>query len=162
MEELGRAAAVDRGQRNGQGARVETGDGGRGAGDGEPLAVLVVEDEYLIAIDLEEMLSRNGFRVIGPAHSIATALDLLERERPGAALLDVNLRGERVGPVAEALLQRSIPFLLATAYGDEALAGSPVLRNARRLPKPVNEQRLLRALAAETGCQAGSGAKGQP
>ncbi|TIV23485.1 MAG: response regulator, partial [Mesorhizobium sp.] len=65
--------------------------------------VLIVEDEFLIAMDLQSMLERRGWRVIGPVGSVAAAFRLLERERPAVALLDVNLGNELVTPVAEQL-----------------------------------------------------------
>jgi CheY-like chemotaxis protein len=63
--------------------------------------ILVVEDELLIAMEIESLLRRGGFRGIGPALTVAGALALIQRQRPDAAVLDVNLRGERVTPVAD-------------------------------------------------------------
>lgn len=79
--------------------------------------VLIVEDEYLLADDLSDALSDVGAKVVGPAGSIeqATAL-ILSREPIDVAILDVNLRGEMVFPVADALRQRGIPFAFATGY----------------------------------------------
>ncbi|TIV21379.1 MAG: response regulator, partial [Mesorhizobium sp.] len=65
--------------------------------------VLIVEDEFLIAMDLQSILERRGWRVIGPVGSVAGASRLLERERPAVAVLDVNLGNELVTPVAEQL-----------------------------------------------------------
>jgi DNA-binding response OmpR family regulator len=108
--------------------------------------VLVVEDEVLIAMDLERLLGRHGFRVLGPAASVAGALLLLDDAPPDVALLDVNLRGEMVTPVAEALRARGIPFVLASAY-DAAQLTAEVLAGAPNVGKPVNMRRLLAALA---------------
>lgn len=77
--------------------------------------ILVVEDEPLIAMMVEDMLAELG-AVIGPAGSLAEAL-LLAEEQIDAALLDVNLEGERVYPVAERLTVRGVPFVIATGYG---------------------------------------------
>ena len=86
--------------------------------------VLVVEDEALIALHLEFILKRHGWRVLGPAASVAQALRLLdENELPDVAVLDVNLQGEPVVPVASALA--SVP----------------------NVGKPIDERRLLTALA---------------
>jgi DNA-binding response OmpR family regulator len=63
--------------------------------------ILVVEDEFLIAMEVEQTLRRAGYQVVGPAPSLGTALELLRQVRPDAAVLDVNLAGERVTPVAE-------------------------------------------------------------
>ena len=89
----------------------------------DPL-VLVVEDEFLLALDLELVLERHGFRVLGPTATVAQALRLLEDgEPPDVALLDVNLKGEMVTPVAEALRARGVPFVLASAYDGHKLGG---------------------------------------
>ena len=108
--------------------------------------VLVVEDEFLIAMDLEHLLRRHGFRVLGPAATVAAALRLLEGKTPDVALLDVNLRGELVTPVAEALRARGVPFVLASAY-DRAQLPAEILVAASNVGKPTNERRLLAALA---------------
>ena len=108
--------------------------------------VLVVEDEVLIAMDLERTLKRHGYRVLGPAMTVAAALRLLDGGTPDVALLDVNLRGEPVTPVAEALRARDIPFVLASAYGRAQLTAE-VLAGAPNVGKPVNTRRLLAALA---------------
>jgi two-component system, response regulator PdtaR len=108
--------------------------------------VLVVEDEFLIAMDLELLLRRHGWRVLGPAATVAEALRLLGREAPDVALLDVNLRGELVTPVAEELRARGVPFVLASAYDSSGLREA-VLVEALNLGKPTDERRLLTALA---------------
>lgn len=113
----------------------------------EGLSVLVVEDEFLIAMEIEEMLSRHGCRVLGPVASVSAALTLLETEAPEAALLDVNLRGERVTPLARALRQRGVPFLLASAYDGKELERTPEFREVENIGKPLQEHRLIRALA---------------
>ena len=69
--------------------------------------VLVVEDEFLIALDLEQLLRRHGWRVLGPAATVAVALRLLRGAMPDVALLDVNLGGELVTPVAAELRARA-------------------------------------------------------
>ena len=83
--------------------------------------VLVVEDEFLIAMDLELLLRRHGWRVLGPAATVAEALRLLADERPDVALLDLNLQGELVTPVAEELRAQDVPFVLASAYDSRGL-----------------------------------------
>ena len=69
-------------------------------GSSRSLLVLVVEDEFLIAMDLEAMLREHGWRVLGPAATVEEALRLLDGggETPDVALLDVNLRGRTVAP----------------------------------------------------------------
>jgi CheY-like chemotaxis protein len=76
------------------------------------LRVLVVEDEALVAFQLEDMLAELGCAVIGPASRVGQALDLLGRERVDAAVLDVNVAGELVYPVADALTAQGPPLHL--------------------------------------------------
>jgi two-component SAPR family response regulator len=110
------------------------------------LVVLVVEDEFLIAMDLEAMLKEHGWRLLGPAATVAEALALLEAGKmPDVALLDVNLRGETVVPVAEVLRERGVPIVLASAY-DHAASMADVLAGAPNVGKPAQERRLLAAL----------------
>jgi len=79
--------------------------------------VLVVEDEYLVAVDLVEALEEEGFEVVGPAADLQSASKLAADEPViHAALLDVNLRGEFVWPVAAILQARSVPTILTTGY----------------------------------------------
>jgi DNA-binding response OmpR family regulator len=107
--------------------------------------VLVVEDEFLIAMDLEELLRRHGWRVLGPAATVDQALRLLRGGTPDVALLDINLRGEPVTPVAEELRARGVPFVLASAYDAHEL-GAVALAKAPSVGKPTDERRLLAAL----------------
>jgi CheY-like chemotaxis protein len=119
-------------------------------GGGPTLAgwrVLVVEDEWLIAAEVRRALEGAGAVVLGPALSVGEALSLLSdgSPPPHAALLDVNLRGEMVTPVALALAGRGVPFALVTAYAAEGLDGS--LRAAPRVGKPFTAAGLVRAVA---------------
>ena len=101
-------------------------------------------------MDLERTLRLHGYRVLGPATTVAAALRLLDGEAPDVALLDVNLRGEPVTPVAEALRARGVPFVLASAYGRAQLTAE-VLAGAPSVGKPVNARRLLAVLARAVG-----------
>src|SRR3954451_1278855 len=107
--------------------------------------VLVVEDEFMIALDLEQALRDHGYSVLGPAASAGDALGLLELERPDAATLDVRLKGGRVTPVAERLAAAGIPFVLLTSCGEGELP-EPALRAAPRLGKPCDAGRLRAAI----------------
>ncbi len=109
------------------------------------LLVLVVEDEALLALDLELTILRQGWRVLGPAGTVEEALDLLRAETPDVALLDVNLRGTMVTPVAVKLRARGVPFVLASAY-ERPEATAPALAGAPKLGKPTNERRLVATL----------------
>jgi CheY-like chemotaxis protein len=79
--------------------------------------VLVVEDEFLIASVLCDMLEDSGAVVFGPATTVAEAIRLLQENPVEAALLDMNLNGVWSDPVAEALQERRIPFVFTTGYG---------------------------------------------
>lgn len=86
---------------------------------------LVVEDEFLVAMLLEDTLRDLGFEVLGPVATCAAALALV-RSASGAldaAVLDVNLGGERVYPVADALRERGVPFVFLTGYAEAELDG---------------------------------------
>ncbi|MDG4895529.1 response regulator [Mesorhizobium sp. WSM4976] len=108
--------------------------------------VLIVEDEFLIAMDLKSILERQGWRVIGPVASVAAASRLLERELPSVALLDVNVGNELVTPVAEKLSSLNVPFAVASAYDRPELVGGVVLAGAPNVGKPTPERRLLEVL----------------
>lgn len=80
--------------------------------------ILVVEDEYLIADDLTELLTDAGAEVIGPAASLPQAMRLAgDTEGIDAAALDINLRGVEVFPLADELAGRGVPMLFLTGYG---------------------------------------------
>src|SRR5215212_1831331 len=81
--------------------------------------VLIVEDEYFLAQDLADYFQDLGVEVLGPVPSVAEALRLLESAEVQGAILDVNLRGERVYPVADVLRQKHVPFVFASGYGGE-------------------------------------------
>lgn len=114
-------------------------------------SILIVEDEFLIALDLKEMLEADGWRVIGPAPSVKSALELLEGDVPAVALLDFQLGGEISTRVAEALQRLEIPFVFTSAYSSPHLTGNEVLAKSPRLEKPIDEKRLLALLARLTG-----------
>ena len=108
--------------------------------------VLVVEDEFLLAMELDGLLSRHGCEVLGPAATVRQALALLHDQRPEVVVLDVNLKGERATPVAAALHDRGLPFVVITGYSDAQLS-EPELRRAPRVDKPINCRELCRAMS---------------
>src|SRR5919106_3323736 len=110
------------------------------------LRILIVEDEFLLAMELETLLQQRGCMVLGPVASVGQALTMLDGEQPDIALLDVNLKGERATPVAAALHARGVPFILITGYSVPQLS-EPELRDAPRIDKPVNCRLLKRAVA---------------
>jgi DNA-binding NarL/FixJ family response regulator len=79
------------------------------------MKVLVVEDDFLIAEDLRQTLETLGWQVVGPAPSVRASLQLLERERPTVAVLDIHLMQEVVTPVAAALRAMGIPFIASSS-----------------------------------------------
>ena len=86
------------------------------------LRLLVVEDEYLLALYLSEALEDLGASVVGPVASVDAALDLIASDPEiDAAILDVNLGSESVYPVADALASRQVPFVFASGYDRDAL-----------------------------------------
>ena len=105
--------------------------------------VLVVEDEYLVATLMEDMLASAGCIVAGPIPRLALALDAASKEACDVAVLDVNLAGERVYPVADILAQRNVPFVFVTGYG--VLPGE--YANRPRLCKPFKMADLLDTLS---------------
>jgi CheY-like chemotaxis protein len=105
--------------------------------------ILVVEDEALVAEMLVDMLVGLGAAVIGPATTFAMALEFSESEGIDAAVLDINLRGERVDPIADRLRARGIPVLFATGYG---VAAGEHCRDAPVIDKPYTQERLASAL----------------
>jgi CheY-like chemotaxis protein len=108
--------------------------------------ILIVEDEYLIAVDLARSLEDLGVVVLGPAGSVADALALAASEPLlDAAVLDVNLGSEQVFPVADALLARGIPFIFATGYDDWIVPDD--YADAPRLQKPIDTRALARILS---------------
>lgn len=108
------------------------------------LRVLVVEDEMMVSMLIEDMLTELGCVVVGPASRLDEAIDLTKSAEIDCAVLDVNLGGQPIFPLADLLRERGAPFAFATGYGDaglrEADRGSPVLQ------KPFREGDLARVL----------------
>src|SRR5215475_4488634 len=112
----------------------------------EGVRVLVVEDEYLVAILIEEILESAGCIVMGPIPRLREALDAVDHNDYDAAVLDVNLAGERINPVADALSERNVPFLFVTGYGANALPSEYAKRP--HICKPFRMAELLGALSS--------------
>ena len=108
--------------------------------------VLVVEDEGLIAMQLEFDLQEVGCEVVGPAPAVRQALRLIEREAVDVAVLDYQLRGETSRVIADALIARNIPFLLLTGHALNDLPGE--LQDQLCLAKPADCEVLIAALEA--------------
>jgi len=107
--------------------------------------ILVVEDEALIALELDSGLSKLGWTVLGPASSLDEGMQYLDQTQfLMAAVLDVNLNGRNVYPLAEALLRRNIPFIFCTGYDVVDLDGR--FKDAPVMHKPVDIALLDRKL----------------
>lgn len=110
--------------------------------------LLVVEDETLVAMMVEDMLSDLGCVVVNVAGSVSTGLAMLADPKLAldGAILDVNLGGEKVYPVADALAAKGVPFMFATGYGIGGIAQS--YAHLPALAKPYEPHSLERALAS--------------
>jgi two-component system, response regulator PdtaR len=113
------------------------GQNDRGAGMFGGASVLVVEDDFIVAFDMQALLEERGARVLGPASSLQEAREILAAERPTIAILDVNLNGEYVFPLVSELREQHVPFMFATAYADDDRLFPEEARTAPRLAKPV-------------------------
>jgi PAS domain S-box-containing protein len=104
--------------------------------------VMIVEDEALVAMLVAESLTELGYLVVGPYSRASAAMDAIKDDDIDAAILDVNLGGELVYPLADALKTREVPFIFVTGYGAESIdrrfANVPILQ------KPIERQMLQR------------------
>ncbi len=112
--------------------------------------VLVVEDEIFVSMLVEDELRGAGAEVVGPARSVGDALRLVEAVAAdggiSAAVLDINLDGQRVEPVADRLAALGVPFLFTTGYGEGCDTGGH--GTAPTLHKPFAPERLVAAVEA--------------
>ena len=112
--------------------------------------VLVVEDEYYVADDITQALERLGARVLGPIATKGEAMERLEEGDPiDLGVLDINLNGQTVYPVADELARRGIPFVFATGYDPMIIPDH--YRDRPRWQKPFDPDGLARALATMSG-----------
>jgi len=111
------------------------------------LRVLVVEDEFLVALDLSSILDDLGCVVLGLAATVPEALRLLAADPPDVTLLDINLDGARATPVALALALAAdgVPFIAVTAY---ASLPEPVFDGVPVVGKPFRPEQVRDALLA--------------
>jgi DNA-binding response OmpR family regulator len=106
--------------------------------------LLLVEDEFLEALHLEQELAAAGYEIVGPFHSLAAGLEAAQGAELDLALLDVNLRGERVYPLADELTAQGVPFVFLSGY--LAIDLPERFRARPRLSKPHEPAVLLREL----------------
>jgi DNA-binding response OmpR family regulator len=109
--------------------------------DHRPRLILVVEDEYLIAMEIATILEDAGYQVLGPAASVNAAEKILASKTPDLAVIDANLRGETSVALAEQLHDRGIPFCVCTGYSATDLFAN--FGDVTTLQKPVTPRNLL-------------------
>ncbi|KAA2241204.1 response regulator [Salinarimonas soli] len=114
--------------------------------DWNGLRVLVVEDEAMVSMLVEDMLLDLGCEIVGPAARIPAALDLASSAEIDAAVLDVNVAGQAIWPVADALSARGVPIVFTTGYGESGLQGAYVSHDVVQKPFQIDD--LVRALSA--------------
>lgn len=108
--------------------------------------ILVVEDDPFIALDLEMELQAAGAIVIGPVGHIQAGLDLIANEPViSAAILDINIRGQFVFPVADILHQKDVPFVFATGESPDMLPDK--FANITVYPKPNSPSEIVQGVA---------------
>jgi len=107
--------------------------------------VFVVEDEYLIRMLLEDMLADLGFEIAAATGTIAEATDLASNGQFDIAILDVNVDGKEIYPVADILAKRGLPFVFVTGYGEGSLAER--YRDRPALQKPFQAEQIKATLA---------------
>jgi CheY-like chemotaxis protein len=110
------------------------------------LRILIVEDEMLVAMNIEDMLLDLGHEVAGIASRLEPGLALAREGEFDLALLDVNLAGEQSFPIAAVLRERGLPFLFATGYGLQGIIEE--FRSRPVLQKPFRLQDLAQAIGA--------------
>lgn len=115
--------------------------------------VLVVEDEAAISMLLEDMLLDFGCTVVGPAARLSTALEMAEGETYEVAILDVNVAGEPIYPVAEAIAKRDLPLVFSTGYGGAGIREP--FRDRPVVQKPFSQADLKRTLIGALGAARG-------
>ena len=116
---------------------------------GEPFRLLLVEDEALIALMLEDMVEGLGCAVTAVAPRVALGLSMAESGDFDLAILDVNVAGENVEPIAERLASKGVPFVFATGYGE---AGVPLrFRDRPVVAKPFRSDQLEAAIHKAVG-----------
>lgn len=116
--------------------------------------VLLVEDTLLAAMEIEAILAETGCNVVGPARDIEEAMDLLRKERVDGAVLDIDLDGQPVFPLATVLQQRGIPFFFLTGYSSRAIHPGE-FATTTRIEKPIERGLLLATLASTIATASG-------
>ncbi|RDC60471.1 hypothetical protein HME9302_01678 [Alteripontixanthobacter maritimus] len=110
-----------------------------------PQCIFIVEDEFLVAFEMADLLEDLGFNVVGPSVHLADAMEKARTAKIDAAFLDVNLGEDKTSkPVADILRERKIPFVFVTAYDRNEI--SFLMSDDQVLKKPITSERLLSTL----------------
>lgn len=115
----------------------------------EGCRVLLVEDEVLVAMLVEDILTDLGCTVVGPAARLDAAIEAARSQDIDIAMLDVNLAGARVFPVADVLAGRGLPFIFMSGYGESGLEGPHTGRPV--IEKPFNPDSIAEKLRETLG-----------
>ena len=111
----------------------------------ENVRVLIVEDHYVVADALRFLLNSYGGIVTATVPDVPQAMRALEENSVDIAILDIDLNGTTVAPFAEYLVDKKVPFVFLTGYGDEHLLPNS-LRDRPRFDKPVRDDQLIRKM----------------
>jgi DNA-binding NarL/FixJ family response regulator len=125
--------------------------------DGRTLRVLVIEDEPLITMEIEDVIDSMGYKIVGPFSHIDDASAAVQNINFDCAILDVNIRGGNTYVIANILIERRCPFVIASGYSDWSIPDDLFVR--KRLTKPYGSSELeaeLRLLEAEVIARASS------
>lgn len=106
--------------------------------------ILIVEDEFLVAMSLEDLLTEMGHQVVGLASRLSEAMEFARESDFDFAVLDINIAGTQSFPVADILRERGIPFVFASGYGSAGLVDG--YRNEAMLRKPYGHREIERSL----------------
>ena len=109
------------------------------------LRILVVEDEWMVAMMIQDALRQWKCEIIGPVPTIDLALAAIQRHTLDGALLDTNLNGRVITPVAEELSARAVPFIMVTGYASSPV-DAEVVRTAPRITKPFADKQLAETM----------------
>lgn len=113
--------------------------------NGRSPGVLLLEDDLLLAMDMEDYLLGKGHEIVGPFGRISDALDAIQRNNLMGAIVDLNLHGELSFPVIEMLQERSVPVIVCSGYAE-----LPELKNRLKglplLPKPWDAKKLSKLM----------------
>lgn len=114
-----------------------------------PLRFMILDDEIIVALDLEYMLTDLGHCVVGTANRIDRGLKIAQDSSLDMAILDINVRGVLSFPIAEILRNRGVPVIFASGYGQRGLIAA--FRNSHVLTKPFDIDGLARIVAQARG-----------